>query len=102
VPRLASDRSYHDRLWTNVQIYMLGCRRGIAIMESRYRQELNPNIAMEWGWMVGMGRSVLYLRENTFQHARADWDGLLHDSFDWDDPTPGVTQAVNRFLNKPL
>ncbi len=98
VPRLASDRRYHERLWTNVQIYMLGCRRGIAIMEDRYRPELNPNVAMEWGWMTGMGRSVLYLRERAFDHARADWDGLLHDVFDWDDPGPRVSDAVTRFL----
>jgi len=100
IPRLASDRSFHDRLWTNVQIYMLGCRHGIAIVESKYRAELNPNIAMEWGWMTGMGRSVLYLRERTFSHARADWDGLLHDTFDWDNPDPGVSDAVGRFLRK--
>jgi len=100
-PRLASDRHYHDRLWTNVQIYMLGCSRGIAIMESYYRAELNPNVAMEWGWMTALGRSVLYLKEQTFEHARADWDGLLHDAFDWNDPDPGITDAITRFLRPP-
>lgn len=97
-PRLASERRYHDRLWTNVQIYMLGCSRGIAIMEGKYRAELNPNVAMEWGWMTALGRNVLYLREETFAHARADWDGLLHDTFDWENPEPGVAAAVTRFL----
>lgn len=100
LPRLASDRRYHDRLWTNVQIYMLGCSRGIAIMEGKYRAELNPNVAMEWGWMTALGRNVLYLREKTFGHARADWDGLYHDTFDWDDPEPGISAAVSRFLDQ--
>ena len=55
VARLASDKDYHGMLWDNVELYLLGCRRGIAIVEDKYLPELNPNVAMEWGWMRGMG-----------------------------------------------
>ena len=51
VPRLAADRDYHPQLWDNVELYLLGSGRGIAILEDIYRTELNPNVAMEWGWM---------------------------------------------------
>jgi len=75
-PRIASTAAYHRWLWDNVELYLLGCAHGVAIVEDKYVPELNPNVAMEWGWMHAMGRSVLFLREKSFQHARADWNGL--------------------------
>ncbi|MEM8963434.1 MAG: hypothetical protein AAGD38_18270 [Acidobacteriota bacterium] len=93
--RLASDREYHSQLWDNVELYLLGSARGVAIVEDKYRAELNPNVAMEWGWMRGMGRRVLFLVEQDFKHFRADWGGLLKRSFDWNDPSriPGEIQS---------
>jgi hypothetical protein len=98
VPRIASDHQYHPILWDNVELYLLGSRKGIAIVEDKYLPELNPNVAMEWGWMRGMGRDVLYLVEQTFQGRRADWGGLIERSFDWNDPVPGITAAVQAWL----
>ena len=51
--------------------------RGIAIVEDKYLPELNPNVAMEWGWMRGMGRNVLYLVEKDFKKQRAEFQDLL-------------------------
>jgi hypothetical protein len=99
-PRIASDAIHHRWLWDNVEIYLLGCARGIAIVEDKYLPELNPNVALEWGWMEGMGRSVLYLREEEFKHDRADWTGLITSRFDWNDPAPGVHAALDAFLPK--
>jgi hypothetical protein len=56
-PRIASEREHHSILWDNVEIYLLGCSKGIAIIEDRYRPELNPNVALEAGWMRGMGKA---------------------------------------------
>ena len=98
VPRVASDQDYHARLWDNVELHLLGCRQGIAIVEDKVLPELNPNVAIEWGWMVGMGRRVLYLRETGFQRQRADWNGLIESTFDWADPVPGIDAAVQKFL----
>lgn len=97
-PRIASERRYHPGLWDNVEAYLFGCQRGIAIVEDKYRRELNPNVAMEWGWMRGMGRDVLYLVERTFTLGRADMAGLLEERFDWDNPEPAITAAVRRWL----
>lgn len=101
VARLANDQQFHGILWDNVELYLLGCSRGIAIVEDRYLPELNPNVAMEWGWMRGMGRNVLYLVEKNFKKQRADWGGLIEAPFDWDDPVPGITAAVQAWLPKP-
>lgn len=102
VPRIASEKDYYPSLWDNVELYLLGCRKGVAIVESKYRPELNPNVAMEWGWMRGLGRSVLYLVEKSFDQKRADWGGLIEYQFDWADPSKDVGEAVHKWLNCDL
>ena len=97
-PRIASDKQYQAGLWDNVEVYLFGCQRGIAIVESKYVHELNPNVTMEWGWMRGMGREVLYLVETTFDLARADIGGLLQERFDWATPETRISPAVKRWL----
>ncbi len=96
--RIASETDHHEWLWGNVELYLLGCAYGVAIVEDKYRPELNPNVAMEWGWMRGMGRRVLFLREKEFKNDRADWSGLTGYEFEWDNPEPGVLEAVKKFL----
>jgi hypothetical protein len=98
VARIASDNQYHPILWDNVELYLLGCRRGIAIVEDKYLPELNPNVAMEWGWMRGMGRNVLYLVEKDFKKQRADWGGLIERTFDWASPQADIKAAVEFWL----
>lgn len=97
-PQIASQASHQRWLWDNVELFLLGCGRGVAIVEDKYLPELNPNVAMEWGWMVGMGREVLFLREQSFQHDRADWTGLINEPFAWQDPVPGIEAALKKFL----
>jgi hypothetical protein len=100
-PHLALNKKYHPILWDNVELYLLACSRGVAIVESKYKKELNPNVAMEWGWMRAMGRDVLYLAEETFDLARADWGGLIQDKFSWANPEPAITKAIKSWLGKP-
>jgi hypothetical protein len=100
-PRLAKGARFHDWLWDEVEIHLLGCATGIAIVEDRYRPELNPNVAMEWGWMRAMGKRVLFLREKGFAHGRADLGGLRAWSFDWDDPELGVLTALEEWIGQP-
>lgn len=96
-PRVATF-GYHDMLWPNVELYLLGCARGVAIVEDKVRKELNPNVALEWGWMKGMGKRVFFLVEETFAHGRADWQGLLSHKFTWDAPEQGVREAIVQWL----
>lgn len=97
-PHLASDKSYHPELFRNIEVYMLACSKAIAIVESKHTRELNPNVMMEWGWLRSTDRGVLYLVEKDFNRARADISGLINDEFDWNDPGPGITAAVKKFL----
>ena len=99
-PRIANSAKYHDWLWDEIEMYLLGCSYGIAIIEDKYRPELNPNIAMEWGWMRAMGKRVLFLQEESFSHGRADFGGLRAWKFSWDNPEPGITQAIQEWAKQ--
>lgn len=96
---LASDKDWQRMLWHNVETYLMACGKAIAIVESKHTQELNPNVMMEWGWMRGTERSVLFLVEKTFDKGRADLSGLSNDEFDWDNPEPEIQAAVKKFLS---
>jgi hypothetical protein len=83
--RRADQKNYSptSQLWENVQIHMLGSRYGIAVLESRYRDEFNPNVALEYGFMNALGRDVVLLTEENFKHRRADIVGTIGKTFQW-------------------
>jgi hypothetical protein len=95
---LASDATYQPGLFDNIELYMLGCSRAIAIVESKHTAELNPNVTMEWGWLRCTDRKVLSLIEKDFDRERADIGGLIKEKFDWNNPEPGINSAVQKFL----
>jgi len=72
-----------SQLWDNVRIQMLGCRYGIAVLESKYADEFNPNVALEYGFMQALGRDVVLLIEESFKHRRADILATLGKNFKW-------------------
>jgi hypothetical protein len=98
---LAADTVLHPNLWENVECHMLACSHGIAIVDSKFRPDLNPNVAMEWGWMRAMGKPVLYLVEKDAR-AAADVAGLIKAPFDWLDPEATVPLAVSDYLKRRL
>jgi hypothetical protein len=91
--RRADKKAYHDQMWENICVYMLGCRYGIAVLEDRAAKELNPNVTLEYGFMKAMNRNVVLFRDINFKHDRADLTGKLAKSFEIDE---------NGVLNKPM
>ena len=84
VARRADQKTYatSKQLWDNLCVYMLGCRYGVAILEDHVGDELNPNVALEYGFMKGLGREVVLLKERRFKHLRADYVGTIPKDFD--------------------
>ena len=97
-PRIASEKDYHPGLWDNVEVFLFGCQRAVAIVESKYKHELNPNVTMEWGWMRGMGKDVLYLVEKSFDMGRADLSGLIVKPFPWEAPEVAIRKHIHSWL----
>lgn len=99
-PRLAGEPPrYLAGLWENIEVHLLCCARAIAIVENRFKPELNPNVAMEWGWMRAMRpNSILFLIDDAYATPPVDTQGFIKDRFAWDDPVPGIQRAIENFL----
>jgi hypothetical protein len=99
-PLLAADFKLHDNLWDNIECLMLACPRGIAIVEDRFNANLNPNVAMEWGWMRAMKKPVLFLVEKAVPTTQspADVMGLIKGQFDWNNPEADIPRLVAEYL----
>jgi hypothetical protein len=97
----ADDRMYpHDRqLWKNVCVYMLSCKYGIAVLEDRVKDEFNPNVALEYGFMRALGKPVLLLKDEGFRNLRADIIGTLHESFDLLDIPGTMGPPITRWVH---
>jgi hypothetical protein len=97
-PQLAVETKLHPNLWENIECQMLACGRGIAIVEDQFNPKLNPNVAMEWGWMRAMKKPVLYLVEKSVAQIPADVAGLIKSRFDWDNPQANIPQLITQDL----
>jgi hypothetical protein len=78
----ADQRNYHDQLWENICVHIIGCKYGIAVLEDDVASELNPNVALEYGFMKALDHPVALFRSSDFQHGRADLSGKLAKEFD--------------------
>ncbi|MFD5720184.1 hypothetical protein [Streptomyces sp. NPDC127036] len=99
-PVRADDKVYAtDRnLWNNVCIYMLCCMQGVAILEDRAKDEFNPNVALEYGFMRALNRNVLLFADVGFRNLRADIIGTLREQFDITDISATVGPSLERWI----
>lgn len=100
--RRADKRAYVDQLWENVCIYMLGSRYGLAVLEDRVSAEMNPNVALEYGFMKALNRQVALLRDIAFKHDRADLTGKLAMPFEIGEGKKLDRKSVTRSLQNWL
>jgi TIR domain len=80
--RRADQKHYHDQLWENICVYIIGSKYGIAVLEDEVAAELNPNVALEYGFMKALDHPVALLQWSRFKHVRADLSGKLARTFD--------------------
>lgn len=92
----ADKKNYHDQLWENICVYMLGSPYGIAILEDRVADELNPNVTLEYGFMRAFNRKVALFRESKFKNDRADLIDKLSKSFKIDDKGVLVAESLKK------
>jgi len=78
----ADDKEYMDDLFSNIKVYMHACDFGIAIYERITDDNFNPNVSLEVGYMMGMGKEVLLLKDTTLRGLQTDLAGKLYKQFD--------------------
>jgi len=101
-PVRADDKMYlQDRnLWNNVCVYMICCKYGVAILEDRVADEFNPNVALEYGFMRALNKSVLLLADVGFRNLRADIIGTLREHFDITDIGGTISGPIEKWLKE--
>jgi len=96
---LARDREFHDELFPNILTYMHGCDFGIAVYERVETDEFNPNVALEVGYMIGLRKKVLLLKDSTLKALQTDLVGKLYREFDPQSPQKTIPPQIDSWLS---
>jgi hypothetical protein len=95
----ADDKEYHEDLFQNIRTYMHGCDFGIAVFERISSDDFNPNVSLEVGYMIGMGKPVCLLKDQSLRTLPADLVGRLYRPFDSLHPLETAPQELLRWLS---
>ncbi len=71
---------------------------GVAVLEDRWVDEMNPNVALEYGFMRALNKPSLMLVDREFDHLRSDLAGTVYETFDLSDIAGTVGPAISRWL----
>lgn len=94
----ADDKQYMDDLFPNIKTYMHACDFGIAVFDRITEDDFNPNVSLEVGYMLGMGKSVLLLKDKTLKFLQTDLTGKLYKPFDVTDIESTMPQQIEKWL----
>jgi hypothetical protein len=95
---LARDKEFHDDLFSNILTYAHGCDFGIAVFERLKTDEFNPNVALEVGYILGLSKQVLLLKDQTLRALHTDLVGKLYREFDPQSPEETIPPQIDRWL----
>jgi len=96
----ADDSEYHSDLYWNVVTYMHGCGLGVAVFERLEKDEFNPNVTLEVGYMLALGKGVCFLKDKTLKELNADLMGKLYRSFNTQLITRTITTGLSKWLTE--
>jgi hypothetical protein len=94
----ADDKEYMDDLFANIKTYMHACDFGIAVFDRITEDDFNPNVSLEVGYMMGMGKDVLLLKDRTLRNLHTDLAGKLYKQFDTMDIDGTMPQQIRKWL----
>lgn len=95
----SDDRQYHDDLFHNIETYMHGTNFGIAVFDFIEEEEFNPNVSLEVGYMLALGKPVCLLKDRNLHTMQADLLGRLYKEFDPQDPENTIPQQLTKWLD---
>ncbi len=102
----ADERQLEQQLWDNIQVYLNGCKAGIAVFthdateqrQSEQHSTFNPNVSIEVGHMLSQKKPVLLLKDKNLPRLPSDIVGSLYKDFDLDNSTDSIRQAVSNWV----
>lgn len=96
---LARDKGYHPDVLPNIITYMHGSGFGIAVFERIETDVFNPNVSLEIGYMLALGKRVLLLKDKTLKSLHTDLVGKLYREFDPQSSAQTIPAEVGRWLS---
>lgn len=95
----ADDKEYMDDLFPNIKTYMHACDFGVAVYDRITEDDFNPNVSLEVGYMLGMRKNVLLLKDKTLKSLQTDLTGKLYKAFDTTDIDNTMPQHIVKWLS---
>jgi hypothetical protein len=95
----ADDKQYMDDLFPNVKVYMHACDFGIAVFDRITEDDFNPNVSLEVGYMLGMGKNVLLLKDKTLKSLPTDLTGKLYKQFNTLEIINSLPDQIEKWLS---
>ena len=89
---------FHDDLYWNVMTYAHGCDFGIAVFERIEEDSFNPNVSLEVGYMMALGKPVCLLKDKTLKTLHTDLIGKLYREFDPHSPRTTIGSALRNWI----
>jgi len=94
----ADDKEYMDDLFPNIKVYMHACDFGVAVFDRITEDDFNPNVTLEVGYMLGMGKDILLLKDKTLKALSTDLTGRLYKPFDTTNVEMEIPQQIEKWL----
>lgn len=96
----ADKKEFSDGLWSNVETYLNCCFAAIAVF-NKFDDEMdiyNPNVALETGYMMALGRKVCLLKDSRLNQLPTDIISKLYKTYDMDDIDNSISLQVESWL----
>ena len=94
----ADDKDWHSDLFYNVLTCLYGSGFGIAVFERIEREDFNPNVALEVGYVMALGKPVCLLKDQTLTSLHTDLVGKLYKTFDPQDPISSIPSQLTKWM----
>jgi DNA-binding transcriptional ArsR family regulator len=95
----SDDHEYHKDLFYNIQTYMHGCGFGVAIFDRIEEEAFSPNVSLEVGYMMALGKDVCLLKDKTLETLHADLLGKLYKPFDPQNAEGTIPNQLSKWLS---
>jgi len=94
----ADGKQFHDDVLGNIRTYLHGCGFGVAVFERLEKDDFNPNVSLEVGYLLALGKPVLLLKDKTLQQLHTDLVGKLYRVFDPQDIAATLPSEIEKWL----
>ena len=82
----------------NILTYLHGCGFALAVFERIEQEDFNPNVSLEVGYMMALGKDVCLLKDRTLKTLHTDLVGHLYRTFDPQDPVTSIQPELTKWL----